>query len=62
MARRLASPATLSAALTGRSRMPWRSWISAELQDAAEGVRSLERHYVDGVERAHGLPAGSAAG
>jgi very-short-patch-repair endonuclease len=37
--------------------MRWRRWIAAALQDAAEGVHSpLEKHYVDGVERAHGLP------
>ena len=37
--------------------MRWRAWITAALADAAEGVHSpLERHYVDGVERAHGLP------
>jgi len=41
-----------------RSRMRWRGWITAALQDAADGVHSpLERNYVNGVERAHGLPA-----
>jgi very-short-patch-repair endonuclease len=55
--RRLTSPASLSKALAGRSRIRWRPWITAALRDAAEGVHSpLERHYVHGVERAHGLP------
>jgi very-short-patch-repair endonuclease len=40
-----------------RSRMRWRGWVAAALQDAADGVHSpLERRYVHGVERAHGLP------
>jgi hypothetical protein len=55
--RHLTSPQLLSKALTHRSRMRWRTWITAALQDAADGVHSpLERHYMDGVERAHGLP------
>jgi len=55
--RRLTSPESLSKALARRSRVRWRAWITAALADAAEGVHSpLERHYVDGVERAHGLP------
>ena len=55
--RRLTSPTSLSKALAGRSRIRWRAWITAALQDAADGVHSpLERNYVDGVERAHGLP------
>jgi hypothetical protein len=55
--RRLTSPQLLSKALTRRSRIRWRSWITAALQDAADGVHSpLERNYVYGVERAHGLP------
>jgi hypothetical protein len=56
--RRLTTPESLSKALARRSRMRWRGWITAALADAAGGVHSpLERHYVDGVERAHGLPA-----
>jgi hypothetical protein len=56
--RRLTTPQLLGKALAGRSRMRWRSWVAAALEDAAEGVHSpLERHYVRGVERAHGLPA-----
>ncbi|HEV2256668.1 MAG TPA: type IV toxin-antitoxin system AbiEi family antitoxin domain-containing protein [Streptosporangiaceae bacterium] len=55
--RRLTSPQSLSKALARRSRMRWRAWITAALQDAADGVHSpLERNYVYGVERAHGLP------
>lgn len=56
--RRLTSPGSLSKALARRSRMRWRAWTAAALADAADGVHSpLERHYVHGVERAHGLPA-----
>jgi very-short-patch-repair endonuclease len=55
--RRLTSPQLLGKALANRSRMRWRAWITAALADAAEGVHSpLERNYVNGVERAHGLP------
>src|ERR1700722_13095989 len=55
--RRLTTPQALGKALAGRSRMRWRGWITAALQDAADGVHSpLERNYVHGVERAHGLP------
>jgi very-short-patch-repair endonuclease len=56
--RRLTSPELLSKALAARPRMRWRAWITGALQDAAGGVHSpLERNYVLGVERAHGLPA-----
>jgi hypothetical protein len=56
--RRRTTPERLSKALTSRSRMRWRAWIAAALADAADGVHSpLERHYVHGVECAHGLPA-----
>jgi very-short-patch-repair endonuclease len=55
--RRLTSAQSLSKALNARSRMRWRAWITAALEDAADGVHSpLERNYVHGVERAHGLP------
>jgi hypothetical protein len=55
--RRLTTPQLLSTALTRRSRIRWRVWITAALADAADGVHSpLERNYVNGVERAHGLP------
>jgi hypothetical protein len=55
--RRLTSPQSLSKALAARRRMRWRAWITAALEDAADGVHSpLERNYVHGVERAHRLP------
>ncbi len=55
--RRLTSSQSLSKALAARSRMRWRGWITAAIEDAADGVHSpLERNYVHGVERAHGLP------
>src|SRR5215472_1530256 len=53
----LTTPELLGHALAARARMRWRGWITAALQDAADGVHSpLERQYVHGVERAHGLP------
>jgi len=56
--RRLTTPDLLAKALAGRSRMRWRAWVAGALQDAGDGVHSpLERGYVYGVERAHGLPA-----
>ena len=56
--RRRTTPELLSKALAARSRIRWRTWITAALVDTADGVHSpLERHYVSGVERAHGLPA-----
>src|SRR6185437_13122235 len=55
--RRLSTPELLGKALAARSRMRWRGWVTAALSDAADGVHSpLERRYVHGVERAHGLP------
>jgi hypothetical protein len=55
--RRLTSPQSLGKALAARSRIRWRAWITEALQDAADGVHSpLERNYVHGVERVHGLP------
>jgi hypothetical protein len=55
--RRLTTPELLSKALARRSRIRWRVWITDALADAADGVHSpLERNYVNGVERAHGLP------
>jgi hypothetical protein len=56
--RRLTSAKSLSKALAARKRIRWRAWIAGALQDAEEGAHSpLERNYVHGVERAHGLPA-----
>lgn len=55
--RRRTTPELLAKALAGRSRMRWRGWVTGALQDVTEGVHSpLERNYVHGVERAHGLP------
>ena len=55
--RRLTTPELLGKVLAARSRMRWRGWVTAALHDAADGVHSpLERRYVHGVERAHGLP------
>jgi Transcriptional regulator, AbiEi antitoxin len=56
--RRLTTPGLLGKTLAGRSRMRWRGWVTAALEDAADGVHSpLEHRYVRGVERPHGLPA-----
>jgi very-short-patch-repair endonuclease len=56
--RRLTTPELLGKALAARSRMRWRPWVTNAVQDAADGVHSpLERNYVRGVERAHGLPS-----
>ena len=47
----------LRAALHARERFPMRSEIEVALDDAGEGMLSwLERRYVRGVERPHGLP------
>ncbi|MGH3153807.1 MAG: type IV toxin-antitoxin system AbiEi family antitoxin domain-containing protein [Streptosporangiaceae bacterium] len=55
--RRLTSAQSLSKALATRKRIRWRAWIAGALQDAEEGAHSpLERNYVHGVERTHGLP------
>ena len=56
--RQLTTAELLAKALARRPRMRWRKWVAGALQDAAEGAHSpLERRYVHGVERAHGLPA-----
>jgi hypothetical protein len=48
---RLTSPQSLSKALAARRRIRWRDWITAALEDAADGVHSpLERNYVHCVE------------
>jgi hypothetical protein len=55
--RRLTTQARLRAALDARARARWRPELLVALQDVAEGILSpLERRYVYGVERAHGLP------
>src|SRR5581483_10093222 len=49
--RRLTTPEMLGKALGGRSRMRWRGWVAAALEDAADGLHSpLERRYVICVE------------
>jgi very-short-patch-repair endonuclease len=55
--RRLTTAGRLTAAVTARSRMRWRSEILDALKEIDEGVQSnLERRYVRDVERAHKLP------
>jgi hypothetical protein len=50
-------PVLLRRALARRKRIRWRAWITEAIADAVEGINSpLERRYVSGVERAHGLP------
>ena len=58
LGKRLTATVLLRKALARRSRIRWRTWLTEALGDADEGVDSpLERRYVNGVERAHGLPA-----
>lgn len=55
--RRRTTVPLLAAAVAARKRMRWRQELTAALADVADGVHSpLERRYVTGVERAHGLP------
>jgi Transcriptional regulator, AbiEi antitoxin len=55
--RRLTTQAHLRIALDARARVRWRTDLVVALGDVAEGILSpLERRYVYGVERAHGLP------
>jgi predicted transcriptional regulator of viral defense system len=57
-AREAVTAGMLRAALASRARMPWRKWLEDALDDAEDGINTaLERRYVAGVERAHGLPA-----
>lgn len=57
VARDLVTVEMLRATLDGRSRMPWRSWLTDALDDVGDGVDSpLVRRYARDVERAHGLP------
>jgi hypothetical protein len=56
--RRLTTADNLQAALAKRRRSCWRAELTLAFAEVADGVRSvLERRYVRGVERAHGLPA-----
>jgi hypothetical protein len=55
--RRRTTVPLLAAAVAARAKIRWRSELMAALTDVAGGVHSpLERRYVIGVERAHGLP------
>jgi very-short-patch-repair endonuclease len=57
VSRKLVTTGELRAALACRSRVRWRSWLNAALEDAHDGVHSaLERRYLTDVERAHQLP------
>lgn len=56
--RGLITPRLLHQAMAARTRVKWRAWLAEALDDAEAGVNSaLERRYVQGVERAHGLPS-----
>jgi hypothetical protein len=55
--RRRTTALLLADAAAARKKMRWRAEITAALTDVADGIHSLlERRYVNGVERAHGLP------
>ena len=55
--RRRTTAPLLATAAAARKRMRWRTELAAALTDVADGIHSLlERRYVTGVERAHGLP------
>jgi predicted transcriptional regulator of viral defense system len=57
---RLTTAGHLTAAMQLRRRMRWRDELAQALADAGSGVHSvLEHRYLNGVERAHGLPAGT---
>jgi hypothetical protein len=57
VSRDLVTIAMLRAALAGRRRIRWRTWLADALEDSRDGVNSpLELRYVRDVERAHGLP------
>jgi hypothetical protein len=56
--RRRTTPARLLEAMARRPRMRWRQDLELALADTQAGALSvLERRYVQGVERPHGLPA-----
>jgi Transcriptional regulator, AbiEi antitoxin len=56
---RLTTPERLAAVLAARSRVRWRRPLVAALTDVDDGCHSLlELHYVNRVERPHGLPRG----
>ena len=55
--RRITTTDLVREALARRPRVRWRADLEAALDDIAEGARSvLERRYINGVERRHGLP------
>jgi hypothetical protein len=57
LSRRLTTAGLLRTTLAARTRVRWRAWLTAALDDADEGIHfPLERHYVRNVERPHGLP------
>jgi very-short-patch-repair endonuclease len=57
--RRLTTAPRLLRAMTSRTRVRWRAEMTEALADVAVGCLSvLERRYLRGVERAHGLPTG----
>lgn len=55
--RRRTTPARLRATMATRPRMRWRHDLEHALRDDAGVLSVLERRYVRGVERPHGLPA-----
>jgi hypothetical protein len=58
--RRLVTAELLLAAMEMRSKLRWRTELTAALADIGDGVHSaLELRYVRGVERAHSLPRGT---
>jgi hypothetical protein len=54
--RRRTTPIRLREALAARPRMRWREDLKLALGDAEGALSVLERRYVRGVERPHGLP------
>jgi hypothetical protein len=57
LSERLVTADMLREALSTRSRIRWRVWLTEALADAEEGAYfPLERRYTRDVERAHGLP------
>lgn len=55
--RRRTTPERLGEAMAARPRMRWRKDLELALDDAVSALSVLERRYVHGVERPHGLPA-----
>jgi hypothetical protein len=54
--RRRTTPVRLREAMATRPRMRWRQDLQLAFGDAKGALSVLERRYVQGVERAHGLP------